>query len=103
MYVLVLPFLFLPCQAMVDVDETYREPLLGKAFYHEKALTVSRVGDMTLVGCCMYKTLGAFCKAGVPKLFVEGQGPKCNMGVGQWAKSCDWSLGLSERIPKVEF
>ncbi|KAF5899922.1 U7 snRNA-associated Sm-like protein LSm11, partial [Clarias magur] len=28
--------------AMVDVDETYREPLLGEAFYHEKALTVTR-------------------------------------------------------------
>lgn len=28
---------------MVDVDETYREPLLGEAFYHEKALTVTRV------------------------------------------------------------
>ena len=32
------------CQAMVDVDETYREPLLGEALYHEKALTISRVG-----------------------------------------------------------
>lgn len=30
-------------QAMVDVDETYREPLLGQAFYHQKALTISRV------------------------------------------------------------
>ncbi|XP_057706298.1 U7 snRNA-associated Sm-like protein LSm11 [Corythoichthys intestinalis] len=29
--------------AMVDVDETYREPLLGKALYHEKALTISRL------------------------------------------------------------
>uniref|UniRef100_A0A3Q3A6Z6 LSM11, U7 small nuclear RNA associated n=2 Tax=Kryptolebias marmoratus TaxID=37003 RepID=A0A3Q3A6Z6_KRYMA len=29
--------------AMVDVDETYREPLLGEAIYHEKALTVSRL------------------------------------------------------------
>ncbi|XP_068182462.1 U7 snRNA-associated Sm-like protein LSm11 [Antennarius striatus] len=29
--------------AMVDVDETYREPLLGGAFYHEKALTVTRL------------------------------------------------------------
>ncbi|XP_028271542.1 U7 snRNA-associated Sm-like protein LSm11 [Parambassis ranga] len=29
--------------AMVDVDETYREPLLGEALYHEKALTVSRL------------------------------------------------------------
>uniref|UniRef100_A0AAV2MLG7 Disintegrin and metalloproteinase domain-containing protein 19-like n=1 Tax=Knipowitschia caucasica TaxID=637954 RepID=A0AAV2MLG7_KNICA len=29
-------------RAMVDVDETYREPLLGQAFYHEKALTVTR-------------------------------------------------------------
>uniref|UniRef100_A0A8C6TAW4 LSM11, U7 small nuclear RNA associated n=1 Tax=Neogobius melanostomus TaxID=47308 RepID=A0A8C6TAW4_9GOBI len=29
--------------AMVDVDETYREPLLGQAFYHEKALTVTRL------------------------------------------------------------
>lgn len=28
---------------MVDVDETYREPLLGQALYHEKALTVTRV------------------------------------------------------------
>ena len=27
----------------MDVDETYREPLLGEAFYHEKALTISRV------------------------------------------------------------
>ncbi|XP_061690705.1 U7 snRNA-associated Sm-like protein LSm11 [Syngnathoides biaculeatus] len=29
--------------AMVDVDETYREPLLGKAVHHEKALTISRL------------------------------------------------------------
>ncbi|KAM3867058.1 U7 snRNA-associated Sm-like protein LSm11 [Diretmus argenteus] len=29
--------------AMVDVDETYREPLLGQALYHEKALTISRL------------------------------------------------------------
>ncbi|KAF7231584.1 U7 snRNA-associated Sm-like protein LSm11 [Nothobranchius furzeri] len=29
--------------AMVDVDETYREPLLGEAVYHEKALTISRL------------------------------------------------------------
>ncbi|XP_029297889.1 U7 snRNA-associated Sm-like protein LSm11 [Cottoperca gobio] len=29
--------------AMVDVDETYREPLLGDALYHEKALTISRL------------------------------------------------------------
>ncbi|XP_051907327.1 U7 snRNA-associated Sm-like protein LSm11 [Hippocampus zosterae] len=29
--------------AMVDVDETYREPLIGKALYHEKALTISRL------------------------------------------------------------
>lgn len=28
---------------MVDVDETYREPLLGEALYHEKALTITRV------------------------------------------------------------
>lgn len=28
---------------MVDVDETYKEPLRGEAFYHEKALTISRV------------------------------------------------------------
>lgn len=36
-----------PRQAMVDVDETYREPLLGEAFYHEKALTISRVGPFS--------------------------------------------------------
>ncbi|XP_030000510.1 U7 snRNA-associated Sm-like protein LSm11 [Sphaeramia orbicularis] len=29
--------------AMVDVDETYREPLLGEALYHQKALTISRL------------------------------------------------------------
>ncbi|KAF6731340.1 U7 snRNA-associated Sm-like protein LSm11 [Oryzias melastigma] len=29
--------------AMVDVDETYREPLFGEALYHEKALTISRL------------------------------------------------------------
>ncbi|KAM9850160.1 U7 snRNA-associated Sm-like protein LSm11 [Aulostomus maculatus] len=29
--------------AMVDVDETYGEPLLGEAFYHQKALTVTRL------------------------------------------------------------
>lgn len=29
--------------AMVDVDEMYRDPLLGEAFYHEKALTISRL------------------------------------------------------------
>lgn len=40
-----MSFVFISlCQAMVDVDETYREPLLGEAFYHEKALTISRVG-----------------------------------------------------------
>ncbi|KAJ8254700.1 hypothetical protein GJAV_G00196200 [Gymnothorax javanicus] len=31
--------------AMVDVDETYRKPLLGEALYHEKALTVTRLFD----------------------------------------------------------
>ncbi|XP_026214430.1 U7 snRNA-associated Sm-like protein LSm11 [Anabas testudineus] len=31
--------------AMVDVDETYREPLLGQALYHEKALTITRLFD----------------------------------------------------------
>lgn len=34
-------------QAMVDVDETYREPLLGEALYHEKALTITRVHTHT--------------------------------------------------------
>ncbi|KAM9795344.1 U7 snRNA-associated Sm-like protein LSm11 [Neosynchiropus ocellatus] len=29
--------------AMVDVDETFREPLFGEALYHEKALTISRL------------------------------------------------------------
>ncbi|XP_030595726.1 U7 snRNA-associated Sm-like protein LSm11 [Archocentrus centrarchus] len=29
--------------ALVDVDETYREPLFGEAFYHEKALTTTRL------------------------------------------------------------
>ncbi|XP_076023968.1 U7 snRNA-associated Sm-like protein LSm11 [Genypterus blacodes] len=29
--------------ALVDVDETYREPLLGEALNHEKALTISRL------------------------------------------------------------
>ncbi|XP_060936234.1 U7 snRNA-associated Sm-like protein LSm11 [Limanda limanda] len=29
--------------AMVDVDETYRDPLLGEAFHHEKALTITRL------------------------------------------------------------
>ncbi|XP_030225105.1 U7 snRNA-associated Sm-like protein LSm11 [Gadus morhua] len=29
--------------AMVDVDETYRDPLLGEALYHEKALTITRL------------------------------------------------------------
>lgn len=35
-------------QAMVDIDETYREPLLGEAFYHEKALTMSRVSTINI-------------------------------------------------------
>lgn len=35
-------------QAMVDVDETYREPLLGEALYHEKALTMSRVSTINI-------------------------------------------------------
>lgn len=34
---------------MVDVDETYREPLLGEAFYHEKALTITRVGILSFL------------------------------------------------------
>ncbi|XP_029965715.1 U7 snRNA-associated Sm-like protein LSm11 [Salarias fasciatus] len=29
--------------AMVDVDETYKEPVFGEEFYHEKALTVTRL------------------------------------------------------------
>ncbi|XP_077466529.1 U7 snRNA-associated Sm-like protein LSm11 [Stigmatopora argus] len=36
--------------AMVDVDETYREPLLGKALYHEKALTISRLFEKLALG-----------------------------------------------------
>ncbi|XP_067899306.1 U7 snRNA-associated Sm-like protein LSm11 isoform X2 [Heterodontus francisci] len=31
--------------ALVDVDETFRKPILGKAFYNEPALTVSRLFD----------------------------------------------------------
>ncbi|XP_018611830.1 U7 snRNA-associated Sm-like protein LSm11 isoform X2 [Scleropages formosus] len=31
--------------AMVDVDETYRKPLLGEAIHHERALTVTRLFD----------------------------------------------------------
>ncbi|MBN3286425.1 LSM11 protein, partial [Polyodon spathula] len=31
--------------ALVDVDETYRKPVLGKAFYHEPALTITRLFD----------------------------------------------------------
>ncbi|XP_075066253.1 U7 snRNA-associated Sm-like protein LSm11 [Mixophyes fleayi] len=31
--------------AMVDVDETYRKPILGKAFYHEPQLTLTRLFD----------------------------------------------------------
>ncbi|KAL4631265.1 U7 snRNA-associated Sm-like protein LSm11 isoform X1 [Arapaima gigas] len=31
--------------AMVDVDETYRKPLLGEAIHHEHALTVTRLFD----------------------------------------------------------
>uniref|UniRef100_A0AAY4CT73 Sm domain-containing protein n=1 Tax=Denticeps clupeoides TaxID=299321 RepID=A0AAY4CT73_9TELE len=37
--------------AMVDVDETYREPLLGEALYHEKALTITRVTGLILQKC----------------------------------------------------
>ncbi|XP_053321650.1 U7 snRNA-associated Sm-like protein LSm11 [Spea bombifrons] len=29
--------------AMIDVDETYRKPILGKAFYHEPRLTLNRL------------------------------------------------------------
>ncbi|XP_078406659.1 U7 snRNA-associated Sm-like protein LSm11 isoform X2 [Cetorhinus maximus] len=31
--------------ALVDVDETFRKPILGKAFYNEPTLTVSRLFD----------------------------------------------------------
>ncbi|KAG9334858.1 hypothetical protein JZ751_006427 [Albula glossodonta] len=31
--------------AMVDVDETFRKPLLGEAIHHERALTVTRLFD----------------------------------------------------------
>ncbi|OCT86263.1 U7 snRNA-associated Sm-like protein LSm11 [Xenopus laevis] len=31
--------------AMVDVDETYRKPVLGKAFYNEPQLTLTRLFD----------------------------------------------------------
>ncbi|XP_038651217.1 U7 snRNA-associated Sm-like protein LSm11 isoform X1 [Scyliorhinus canicula] len=31
--------------ALVDVDETFRKPILGKAFHNEAALTVSRLFD----------------------------------------------------------
>ncbi|MGH0123215.1 UNVERIFIED_CONTAM: hypothetical protein FKN15_011239 [Acipenser sinensis] len=31
--------------ALVDVDETYRKPVLGKAFYHEPALTITKLFD----------------------------------------------------------
>ncbi|KAE8613704.1 hypothetical protein XENTR_v10007834 [Xenopus tropicalis] len=33
--------------AMVDVDETYRKPVLGKAFYNEPQLTLTRVMSVT--------------------------------------------------------
>jgi len=41
--------LFFWCQAMVDVDETYRDTLLGQALYHEKALTVTRVINLNVL------------------------------------------------------
>ncbi|KAJ1128595.1 hypothetical protein NDU88_006972 [Pleurodeles waltl] len=31
--------------ALTDVDETYRKPVLGKAFYHEPQLTLTRIFD----------------------------------------------------------
>ncbi|NXU86491.1 LSM11 protein, partial [Xiphorhynchus elegans] len=31
--------------ALTDVDETYRKPVMGKAFYAEPQLTLTRVGD----------------------------------------------------------
>lgn len=31
--------------ALVDVDETFRKPILGKAFYNEPVLTVGRLFD----------------------------------------------------------
>lgn len=42
-------------QAMVDVDETYREPLFGEAIHHEKALTVTRVCTILILHSCKYK------------------------------------------------
>ncbi|XP_030067513.1 U7 snRNA-associated Sm-like protein LSm11 [Microcaecilia unicolor] len=31
--------------ALTDVDETYRKPILGKAFFHERQLTLTRLFD----------------------------------------------------------
>ncbi|KAM4732347.1 U7 snRNA-associated Sm-like protein LSm11 [Anableps anableps] len=58
--------------AMVDVDETYREPLLGEALYHEKALTISRLFEKlslqeNLESCKLGKKREAREKSGVPK------------------------------------
>ncbi|XP_067852024.1 U7 snRNA-associated Sm-like protein LSm11 [Heptranchias perlo] len=35
--------------ALVDVDETFRKPILGKAFYNEPVLTVSRLFDRLML------------------------------------------------------
>ncbi|XP_067454917.1 U7 snRNA-associated Sm-like protein LSm11 isoform X2 [Thunnus thynnus] len=53
--------------AMVDVDEMYRDPLLGEAFYHEKALTISRIPEF-----CGQQTLSSFFTASTEEqLFTE--------------------------------
>ncbi|XP_026990867.1 U7 snRNA-associated Sm-like protein LSm11 [Tachysurus fulvidraco] len=57
--------------AMVDVDETYREPLLGEAFYHEKALTVTRLFQKLQVQAASDKAAAEAGDSKIHELCVE--------------------------------
>ncbi|KAK0148095.1 U7 snRNA-associated Sm-like protein LSm11 [Merluccius polli] len=66
--------------AMVDVDETYRDPLLGDALYHEKALTVTRLFEKLKLQESSEETArtgkGKGKKAQPPQQLDPGVGPR---------------------------
>ncbi|KAM9377094.1 U7 snRNA-associated Sm-like protein LSm11 [Pholidichthys leucotaenia] len=81
--------------ALVDVDETYREPLFGEAFYHDKPLTISRLfGKLKL-----QESSGG----DAPQKWPEGQKRSSKDGCGhprripQSSSSCSTSTSADTR------
>uniref|UniRef100_A0A8C8S8Y5 LSM11, U7 small nuclear RNA associated n=1 Tax=Pelusios castaneus TaxID=367368 RepID=A0A8C8S8Y5_9SAUR len=83
--------------ALTDVDETYRKPVLGKAFYTEPQLTLTRLFDRLKLQESLTKTeADSKTAAEEPALPDESQplGPKGRSGRGRAEEEC----GMQKRL-----